>query len=78
VAARDRSGRDPGESRVAERSRTSGRWAALLGWEDARRATLWAASVLVDSADLLAQGLTALAVTTARGDRPVRTRLLRA
>jgi hypothetical protein len=38
---------------------TTGRWAALLGWDDLRRATLWAASVVVDSVDLLAQGVAA-------------------
>ncbi len=54
---------------MADRTRTAGRWAALLGLEDARRATLWAAGVVVDSADLLAQGVTALAVG-ALGGRP--------
>lgn len=78
MVARDRSCPGVGESFVAERSRTSGRWAALLGWEDARRATLWVAGVVVDSVDLLAQGLTALAVTARRGrPQPVRPQLLR-
>jgi hypothetical protein len=48
---------------MADRSTTAGRWAALSGLEDARRAATWAASVVVDSADLLAQGMTALAVS---------------
>jgi hypothetical protein len=51
---------------MADRSRTAGRWAALSGLEDARRAATWAASVVVDSADLLAQGVTALAVGALR------------
>ena len=65
---------------MVERSRTSGRWAALSGWEDARRATLWAASVVVDSLDLLAQGVTAVAVTAGGRSRvhPPRPRLVRA
>lgn len=63
---------------MAERSRTAGRWAALLGWEDVRRATIWAAGVLLDSVDLLAQGVTALAVSAGRGRRhPARPQLAR-
>jgi hypothetical protein len=62
---------------MAQRSRTSGRWAALSGWEDLRRATVWAATVVVDALDLLAQGVTAVAVSAGRGRRrPARPRLL--
>jgi hypothetical protein len=64
---------------MTERSRTSGRWAALSGWEDLRRATAWAAAVVVDSLDLLAQGVTAVAVGAGRGRRhPAPLRLVRA
>ena len=55
---------------MADRSATAGRWGALLGLEDARRATVWAAGVVVDSVDLLAQGVTALAVGARRGRHP--------
>ncbi|HEY2224060.1 hypothetical protein [Actinomycetospora sp.] len=61
---------------MADRSRTAGRWAALSGVEDVRRATGWAVSVVVDSADLLAQGVTAVAVSAVRGrPQPARARL---
>ena len=52
---------------MADRSGTAGRWAALSGLEDARRGVNWAAGVVVDSADLFAQGVTALAVSALRG-----------
>jgi hypothetical protein len=55
---------------MVDRGTTAGRWSALLGLEDARRATVWAAGVVVDSVDLLAQGLTALAVSARRGRPP--------
>lgn len=54
---------------MADRSTTAGRWAALSGVEDVARATRWAARSVVDSADLLAQGVTAIAVSAVRGRR---------
>jgi hypothetical protein len=63
---------------MADRSTTQGRWAALSGVEDARRAAHWAARSVVDSADLLAQGVTAIAVSAVRGRQHPRVGALRA